>query len=150
MAYPVFARLLWNSVFIALNSQLRRGRRLALICFTLLLGMSLLAAHGAVSGGHMAAGHGGHAMVATGLEAPDAGADADADSGASLMTMCLAIVQAAALTLGALVLAAALAALLLRLPALPWSSHSTVLLPTAALVRRARPPDLDVLQISRR
>ncbi len=139
-------------MFIALNSRLRRGRRLALLSFTLLLGVSVLAAHGAVTGNHMPSGHGGHAMVASGHGMPDRGADAgaDADPGASLMTMCLAIVQAAALALGALALAAALAALLLRLPAPPWPALSTVLLPIAALVRRARPPDLALLQVSRR
>lgn len=146
------SRLPSNPVFIALNSGLRRGRRLALLCFTLLLAVSVFTAHGAVSGGHMTSGQGGHSMVASDHDVPAHGTDAgaDPDPGVSLMTMCLAIAQAGALTLGALALAAALAALRLRLPAPLWPARSTVLLPTAALVRCARPPDLAVLQVSRR
>lgn len=137
-------------MIIKLNTRLRRGRRLTLLLVTVLLGVSVVFAHGAVAGGHMAPAAGGHAMVIGDHEMPAGNAESGSDPGASLMSMCLAIAQAAALALGALALAAAVAAQLPRLPAPPWSGGSAVLAPAAALMRRARPPDLAVLQVSRR
>lgn len=139
-------------MLIALNTRLRRGRRIVLLVATLLLGFAVLAAHGAVAGGHMAPAGGGHVMVAGGHEMPggDLAGSIAADPGDALMAMCLAIAQTAALALGALALAAALAAALRRGPAMRWPVLPVVLTPTRALTHRARPPDLTVLQVCRR
>jgi len=66
------------------------------------------------------------------------------------MAMCLAIAETAALMLGALALAGALAALLGLTSFVPWPVWPAVLAPRAALAPRARPPDLSVLQVFRR
>lgn len=139
-------------VFVSLTTRLRRGRRVASLLIALLLSAGLLGAHGAAAGGHMMPASGGDVMVAGNhdMSQDDAENSADRDPGTSMLTMCLAIAQAAALTLGAVALAAGLAAGLLRLCAPAWPAASSVLLPVAALVCRARPPDLIELQVSRR
>lgn len=72
------------------------------------------------------------------------------DPGDTLMAMCLAIAQTAALALGALALAQALAAGLVLGFAPRWPPPPLVLVPRIALSPRARPPDLSLLQVFRR
>lgn len=123
---------------------------------TLVLGLAVLAAHGAAAGGHMvlpAAGHpttdGGHVMGGGTTMVSDAVGTADGSVDA-LMAMCLAIAETAAAALGALALAGALAALLALTPSARWPVWPVVLAPRAALAPRARPPDLSFLQVLRR
>ncbi len=96
-------RLHCTAVLIALNASLRRDRRrLRLVLATLVLGLVVLVAHGALAGGHMAwpaAGQttmaGGHAMSGEGTtNGGVAGASGSVDA---LMAMCLAIAETAGL-----------------------------------------------------
>lgn len=138
-------------MLVALNIQLRRGRRLRLLLTTLLLCLTLLAAHGAVGGAHMASAGSAGAMEAIGHVMPAAGTAGIASGpGDALMAMCLAIAQTAALAFGALALAHLLAALLLFCRVSWWSTPTPVRVPWPALAQRARPPDLAVLQVLRR
>lgn len=136
-------------MLIAINHSMRRAR-LRRVAALLVMVIALAVAHGAVGAGHMSASTGntmdpvGHLMsMGTG-----GGAAAIQDTSApSLMTMCLAIVETAALVAGALALALALAAHVTF--ALLWPSRGLVLLrgPREALERRGRPPDLVALQV---
>jgi len=139
-------------VFIALNTTVRANRRhLALVAGILLSCLALVFAHGAIAGGHMTGmATGGHAIGVHGMgdHRPD-GAPAD-DPVAAMMTMCLAVVQTAALTFAALALLRALAARRVLSGLLLWPRAGAVLLPCAPVAPRARPPDLAVLQVFRR
>ena len=90
-------------------------------------------------------GGGGVMGGATGDVPGTAGTPSDA-----LMAMCLAVAETAALALGALALASALAALLGSLLSGRLRLWPLVLAPRVALAPRARPPDLSVLQVFQR
>lgn len=122
---------------------------------TLVLILAVLAAHGAVTGGHMAspaAGTppmgGGHAMSGGGTMKDIVGST-DGPVGA-LMAMCLVIAETAALALGARAIAGALAPLLVLISTVRWPACPLVLAPRAAPAPRARPPGLSILQVFRR
>jgi len=139
-------------VLIALNTSLRRGPgRLRALLATGLVGLAVLAAHGAVAGGHMALPGAGEATMAGGHVMDLDGAAGSADGSVdALMAMCLAIAETAALALGAMAIAGALAALLALTSSVRSPVWPIVLAPRAALAPRARPPDLSVLQVFRR
>lgn len=120
-------------VLIAVNASLRRNRRrLGLVLATFALGLAVTAAHGAMGGGHMA----GMSM---------AGEPTDV-----VMTMCLAIVETAALTLGAVALSSALRCRHALPHLLAWPVGPELASVASAPVPRGRPPDLSVLQVFRR
>jgi len=139
-------------VFIALNTTVRVHRRhLGLVGAILLICLALVSAHGAVAGGHMTGmAVGGHVLAAHGMDdLPPDGASSD-DPVAAMMTMCLAVVQTAALTFAALAALRALAARRVLSGLLLWPRAAAVHLPCAPVAPRARPPDLAVLQVFRR
>lgn len=120
-------------VLIAVNASLRRNRRrLGLVLATFALGLAVTAAHGAMGGGHMA----GMSM---------AGEPTDV-----VVTMCLAIVETAALTLGAVALSSALRCRHALPHLLAWPVGPELASVASAPVPRGRPPDLSVLQVFRR
>lgn len=120
-------------MLIAVNAALRRNRsRLGVMLATLALSAAVTTAHGALAGDHM----GGMQM---------AGEPADV-----AMTMCLAVIGTAALTLGAIALASALRSLRLLPWRLAWPIEPALAPSVAVLAPRARPPDLSVLQVFRR
>ncbi len=145
------------TVLVALNTSLHRGRRrLGALLSTVVLSLAVVSAHGAVAGGHMAPMSSGQTPVAGGVHVmgtADATSDPTAaapEPGGTMMAMCLALAQTAALTLGALALAGALAALHLLGSTVRRPTPRLVLTPRAARAPRARPPDLSVLQVFRR
>lgn len=134
-------------MLILLNSSLRRNRgRLSLVLAALTLGLALVAAHGALAGGHMASPATGYMVHGDATGVPGS---TDL-SGDALMDMCLAIAETAAMALGALALASALAALLGSIASMRWPVRPLVLTTGHALTSRARPPDLSLLQVFRR
>lgn len=142
-------------VLIALNTSFRRRRRVPLLLATLVLGLAVVAAHSALAGGHIGSPAAGHAMTSGGHQMIGGSVMSDADGAAegpvdALMAMCLAIAETAALALGALAVAGALAALLILTFSLRRPAWPLVLTPLIALAPRARPPDLSVLQVFRR
>ncbi len=144
---PVVGGYTERAVLFALNTSLRRGRgRIRLLLVTLALGVSVLAAHGALAGGHMAWPAAGD-MTMTGGHVMGGSAKGSVDE---LMAMCLAIAETAAVGLGAMAVAVALAALLGLTASVRWPDWPLVMAPRAALAPRARPPDLSRLQVFRR
>jgi len=136
-------------VLIALNTSVRSDRRRLRLLLSTLVGLSVLAAHGAVGGAHMGPPAGEHTMTDGGHTMTDVLGAADGSVHA-LMAMCLAITETAALAFSALALAGALAALLALIASVRRPVWPLVVTPRVALAPRARPPDLSVLQVFRR
>jgi len=123
-------------VLIAINSMLRQRRRfLGLAVVTLALSAAAVTAQGASAGSHLGSMAGGHVM---------------SEGAHAAVTMCLAIVETAALALGAVVVAWALRGPHGRLQPIVWPVASRRHPSVAAPDRRARPPDLALLQVFRR
>lgn len=124
---------------IAISTTLRRSRgRLSLLLAVVLLSATVVTAHSAMGAGHM-----GASSMSPGHVAGGSGADA-------AIAMCLAVIEATALVTGAALLGRAM-----RSHDLLPGTATTLLEPTFASLgplraRRARPPDLSVLQVFRR
>ncbi len=123
-------------VLIAINSTLRQRRRLlGLALVTLALSAAAVTAQGASAGSHLGSMAGGHVM---------------SDGTHAAVTMCLAIVETAALALGAVVVAWALCGQRGLPQPMLWPAEPRHRSAAAPPDRRARPPDLAVLQVFRR
>lgn len=134
-------------MLISINRSVRRlqGRFSALVS-VLVLGAAVLAAHGAVGAGHMSGGDMAGALM-PGM--PSAGGTAAGEQGDLVVAMCLAIVESAALAIGALVLGLAMRAVWRLLSRARWPRQPRLVLSAARRAPRARPPDLASLQVFR-
>ena len=123
-------------MLIAINIAVRRSRRrLGLVLVAVALSAAVVTAHGALADGHMGGMTGGHVMD---------------ESTGTVLTVCLAIVETAALTLGAAALARSLSSQRGLSRPIPGSAGPQLLATAAVLAPRARPPDLSLLQVFRR
>lgn len=123
-------------MLIAINTSVRRGRhRLGIVLAAVALSAAVVTAHGAMANGHMGSMSGGHVMR---------------ESTGTVVTMCLAIVETAALALGAFALARSLHSQTGVSRPVAWPAGPQLLPTAAVLAPRARPPDLSLLQVFRR
>lgn len=122
-------------MLIAINTTVRRRRRrLGLALTALVLSAAVVTGHGAMAGGHMGATTDGDVLD---------------DGTGAVLTMCLAIVETAALALGAVVLARALGLRRGLSRPIAWPAGPQLRPVAAVLAPRPRPPDLSLLQVFR-